>query len=96
MSKETPDIRDAALLYTRIRSDYAPQVGVLATDSPRVSALKRILARLDPADRAIYTLYVDIGSLRKLAHLLGVSRGSTAKEVTRIRKEILRQYEHFC
>lgn len=86
------DIRAAATAYRRMREEYEPQEGVFATDPPKVDRCKRILAGLDTADRAIFTLYSDIGSVRKLAALLGVSRGSAQKEVARIRNIIKERY----
>ena len=89
------DIRDAARTFVAMRQEYAPpEDGIFDTDTPRVAAAKRIVAGLDTADQALFVLYADTQSLRRVAKMLGVSRGSVHKEITRIRKTLLERYEH--
>lgn len=89
------DIKSAARIFVEMKAEYAPpEDTIFDRDEPRVSAVKRILAGLDTADRAIFTLYTDMQSLRKVADLIGVSKASVHKEVKRIQKQILREYEN--
>ena len=88
------DVRQAALMYSRMRAEYAPDGTIFDRDEPRVAACKRIVAELGlPGDRELFTLYTDLGSIRKLAALLGISRGSCHKEIRRIRKIVIDEYE---
>lgn len=89
------DIRTAARQFVRMRAEYTPpDDGIFDTDAPRVAAAKRIVAGLDTADQALFVLYADTQSIRKVAKMLGVSRGSVHKELRRIRNTILERYEH--
>lgn len=92
--KSQTDMTAAVVAYTKIRKDYDPVGGIFDEDSPRVAAVKRLVADLDAADRAIITLYTDIGSVRKVAALLGVSRSALHNEIKRIRQTILQRYDN--
>lgn len=93
MMTPSPDIRAVATAYTRMQKEYAYDDSIFSQDTPQVARLKKIIGELDTADRAIITLYADTQSLRKMSAMLGVSRGTIHKEITRIRKQILQRYE---
>lgn len=91
--RRTPDVSEALELYRAISRDYDPNPGIFNADPDRLRRVKWIVAyELAAADRAIIRLYAETGSLRKLARLLGISRGSAAKEVERIRRIIFDKY----
>lgn len=89
----TPDVSEAIELYQAISRDYDPEPGIFNAEPDRLRRVKWIVAHdLDEADRAIIRLYAETGSLRKLARLLRISRGSAEKEVERIRRIIMDKY----
>ena len=81
--------RKAARTYRDIREDYVYNDDIFNPEPERVRRCKEIIANeLAPADRVIITLYAELGSLRKLGRLLGVSHTTAAGEVRRIRNII--------
>lgn len=89
-----PDLRAVASNYTKIRQEYAFNPDIFCPDDTRVREVKRIIEGLDEADKTIFRLYADCGSIRELAKVLHISRGSVWKEVKRIKEQILREYEN--
>ena len=71
-----------------ILADYAFDDDIMCSDDERVRAVKLALSKLNEPDRIIFVLYVDIGSSRKLGKILGVSRSTVLKEITRIKSLI--------
>lgn len=86
---QTEDIRRIAEEFTRMRQEYAYNGTIFDKDGPKVRAAKLALSRLDVADQAIFILYAELGSIRKLGELLGISRGCAHKEIKRIRQELM-------
>lgn len=88
-------IQDEVRRYREIRDDYEWHPDIFDQDEERVSEVKRIITqKLSPVDRTIMLLYVDCQSLRKLGKRLGVSHMTCKKEIERIRRIIIREYEH--
>lgn len=89
MSKEEDVVKD----YLEIREDYAPDRSIFSEEPDKLRRVKEIIARLPPADRVLFVMYTDCGSLRKLAARFGISYVTLQKEIARIRKTILHQYD---
>lgn len=79
--------------YKAIREEYAFNPDVMCEDDPRVSRLKEIISQLSQVDRTIILLYADLQSYRKMGELMGLSHMTIRKEVLRIKKLILEQYD---
>lgn len=79
--------------YLEIREDYAPDRSIFSEEPDKLRRVKEIIARLPPADRVLFVMYTDCGSLRKLAARFGISYVTLQKEIARIRKTILKQYD---
>lgn len=88
-SMETPEhvlIRE----FREIRKDYAYDQSIFNDEDARVRRVKQvIMLELDPVDRVLFLMYVDCGSLRKLGKHFGVSHTTLAKEIRRIKQEII-------
>lgn len=89
MSKEEDVVKD----YLEIREDYAPDRSIFSEEPDKLRRVKEIIARLPPADRVLFIMYTDCGSLRKLAARFGISYVTLQKEIARIRKTILKAYD---
>jgi len=68
-----------------------PDESVAATDpQERVALLQRLIATLDPLNRAFLLLYLDDHSYREIADILGITETNVATKLSRL-KERLRQ-----
>ena len=86
---------DIVSIYRSIRPEYAFNPDIMTEDDERVSRLKWIIDnRLSVADKTIILLYAEIQSYRKLGRLMGLSHMTVRREVVRIKKIILDEYEH--
>lgn len=89
MSKEQELVKD----YRTISQDYKFNGDIFTQDDDRVAKVKYIVDnRLSQVDRTIILLYADCGSLRKLGQRMGLSHMTMRKEIVRIRKIILEEY----
>ena len=59
-------------------------------DDERVAILHRLIAMLDPLNRALLLLYLDDHSYREIADILGITETNVATKLSRL-KERLRQ-----
>jgi DNA-directed RNA polymerase specialized sigma24 family protein len=81
--------------FRMIKQEYAYNPDIFTTDDPRVARLKEIInTRLSQVDRTILLLYVDCQSYRKLGQKMGMSHMTMRREILRIKKIILEEYEH--
>ena len=79
--------------YREIKEDYAWHPDIMTKDDERVSKIKEIInTRLSVVDKTIILLYVDCQSYRKLGARLGVSHMTIRREVQRIKKIILEEF----
>lgn len=82
--------------YRQIKQEYAFDPSIFNPDEPRVARLKEIIeTKLSQADRTILLLYVDCQSLRKLGKKLNLSHMTCRREILRIKKIVLEEYERF-
>ena len=80
--------------YKTIREDYRYDGSIFSEEPERLARVKWIIDnRLSQVDRTLILLYADCLSLRKLGDRLGLSHTCVAKEIRRIRENILEQYE---
>lgn len=80
--------------YRATKDEYAFDASVFNEDDDRVRLVKRIISeKLSQVDRTIIVLYADCQSYRKLGKALGLSHMTVRKEVLRIRRIILDEYE---
>lgn len=68
--------------------DYKPDEDIMREYDDTMLYLKKALSNLDDADRIIFILYAEYGSLRKVGKQLGVSHSIIYKNISRIKKEI--------
>lgn len=87
--KEREVIRE----YREIALDYAFDPSIFNDEPDKVARVKKIISELPKVDRLLFLMYVDCGSLRKLAARLSISYVTLQKEITRIRRAILNQYD---
>lgn len=99
-AKRTPSTKSsgkpetAAVDYKRIAPDYAYDGTIFSEDTGRVAAVKYIINnKLTQVDRTIILLYTDCLSFRKLGKRLGFSHMTLRREVLRIKRIILDEYE---
>lgn len=72
----------------KIMNDYIPDEGIWREDDDTVYWLKKAMQHLEPADRVIFLLYCELGSLRLVGKVLGVSHSIIYKNIKRIRQEM--------
>lgn len=68
--------------------EYTASKGVFDEDDARVRRCKAALRRLSDADRRLFILYAETGSVRKLSHTLGVSKSTVQNRVSEIRRKL--------
>lgn len=54
----------------------------------RLQLLQRLIARLEPLDRALVLLYLEDRSHREIADILGLSEGNVATKISRLKQRI--------
>lgn len=68
--------------------DYKPDYSIWREDNDDMLLLKEALDNIDDADRIIFVLYCEWGSLRKVGKKLGVSHSIIYKNISRIKRQI--------
>ena len=90
MKTEKEVVRD----YRKIKEDYEWNPDIFTKDDERVGRVKEIInTKLSVIDKTIIILYADCQSYRKLGKRLGVSHMTIRREVQRIKKIIISEYE---
>ena len=81
--------------FRHIREEYAFSPDIMNPDDPRVYRLKHIIdTKLSQVDKTIILLYCDCLSYRKLGKKMNLSHMTIRREVMRIKKIILEEYNH--
>lgn len=92
MAKQT--IQEFRRDFKSIAEDYQYNADVMNPEPERVNLVKEIIhTRLTESERIVILLYADCHSYRKLGRRLGLSHGTVATEVRRIRTKILEAYK---
>ena len=71
-----------------VMKEYNPDESIWRDYNDDVLMLKQALKNLSDADRVIFVLYCEYGSLRKVGKQLGVSHSIIYKNITRIKREM--------
>lgn len=80
--------------FRKIKQEYTYNPDIMNEEDERLTRIKKIIdTKLSLADKTIILLYVDCQSYRKLGARLGVSHMTLRREVQRIKKIILKEYE---
>lgn len=81
--------------YRGIRQDYAYDPTIFNAEPDRIRRVKEIIAtRLSVPDRTLILLYAECQSYRKLGAKLGLSHTICRREILRIRRIILNEYQN--
>ncbi len=93
-NKGQDDVDGAVRDYMSIKKDYVYDPDMFSTEPGKTARLKWIIEhKLNDVDRTLIILYTDCQSTRKLGRRLGISHSLVAREIRRIRENILREYE---
>lgn len=80
--------------FKDIKEDYVFDPDIMNMEDERVHRIKEIINnKLSIVDKTLILLYVDCQSYRKLGARLGLSHMTCRKEIIRIKKIILKEYE---
>ena len=81
--------------YRQIKEDYKFNPDIMCPDDLRVSRIKEIIdTKLSQVDKTIILLYADCLSYRKLGRKMKLSHMTIRREVLRIKKIILEEYNN--
>ena len=81
--------------FRHIKEEYAWNPDIMCQDEPRVSRIKEIIdTKLSQVDKTIILLYADCLSYRKLGQKMHLSHMTIRREVMRIKKIILEEYNN--
>lgn len=81
--------------FRQIKQEYAYDPDIMSLDDPRVARLKEIIdTKLSQVDKTIILLYCDCLSYRKLGNKMHLSHMTIRREVIRIKKIILEEYNN--
>lgn len=70
-------------------NEYKPNYDIFSEDDEMMTAIKQAVQNLSDADRIIFILYCESGSLREVGKMLGVSHTTVYKTIKQIKKQIL-------
>lgn len=73
--------------------EYAFNSSPFSEDDVKVARLKFIISKLSQVDRTIIILYADCLSTRKLGKKMGMSHTTIRREISRIREQIIKEYQ---
>jgi RNA polymerase sigma-70 factor (ECF subfamily) len=68
--------------------DTADERGTDFEADERVRALQRVIAALDPLNRALLLLYLDERSVREISEILGLSETNVTTKISRLKQRI--------
>lgn len=81
--------------FRHIKKEYAYDPDIMCLDDLRVARLKEIIdTKLSQVDKTIILLYCDCLSYRKLGKKMNLSHMTIRREVIRIKKIILEEYNN--
>ena len=72
-----------------LMEEYKPNKGIWNEDDELIDGIKNAVNNLKDADRIIFILYCETGSLREVGKMLGVSHTTVFKCIKEIKKKIL-------
>lgn len=71
--------------------EYKPDYSIFTDDDDMMIKIKEAVQRLSDADRIIFILYCETGSLREVGKVLGVSHTTVFKCIKTIKDKILNE-----
>lgn len=81
--------------FRLIKQEYKYNPDIMSSDDTRVARIKEIIdTKLSQVDKTIILLYVDCQSYRQLGKKLNLSHMTCRREVIRIKKIILEEYNN--
>ena len=80
---------DRLTQFHLIEEEYTASRGVFDEDDVRVRCCKDALRGLSETDRCLFIHYADLGSVRKMSQILGVSKSTVQNRVAEIRRKII-------
>lgn len=81
--------------FRQIKEDYKWNPDIMCQDDPKVARVKEIIdTKLSQVDKTIILLYCDCLSYRKLGKKMHLSHMTIRREVIRIKKIILEEYNN--
>lgn len=83
----TPMIQLTPSQLKEVMNEYKYEVDYVNDDIETI-ILHQAIDNLPEADKIIFLLYAEMGSLRKVAKILGVSYATTRKAVNKIKEDI--------
>lgn len=85
--------KELARDYKSIREDFRFDADIFSTEDERSARLKWVLDnRLLEPERILLLLYIEAQSYRKLADRMGVAHQTIARNISRIRKKVIEEY----
>ena len=72
-----------------LMNEYKPDNSIWTDDDEQMIRIKQAVQNLSDADRIIFILYCETGSLRDVGKMLGVSHTTIFKTIKQIKKDIL-------
>lgn len=69
--------------------EYKPDNNIFTEDDDMMIKIKQSVQNLSDADRIIFILYCESGSLREVGKILGVSHTTVFKQIKEIKQRIL-------
>lgn len=80
----------------KVLNEYKPDESIWREYNEDMLLLKQAMNNLSDADRVIFVLYCEYGSLRKVGKKLGVSHSIIYKNITRIKREMYEYIKLNC
>ena len=80
-----------SIMITNIKElidEYKPDYSIFTDDDDLMIKIKEAVQNLSDADRIIFILYCETGSLREVGKILGVSHTTCFKTIKEIKKQI--------
>lgn len=94
-TRKEMDTNEVVKEFRQIKQEYAYDPDIMSPDDPRVARLKEIIdTKLSQVDKTIILLYCDCLSYRKLGKKMRLSHMTIRREVIRIKKIILEEYNN--
>lgn len=78
-------LKDIRKNIKELEDDLMPNDSIFNEEDVKMDGYKRLLRRLSVEDRTILLLYMELGSLRAVANILGVSHTLVFKKIKEIR-----------
>lgn len=81
--------------FNKIMEEYYPDNSIWCEDDERMKKIKHSILKLSDADRIIFILYCEKGSLREVGKILNVSHTTIFKVIKEIKNKILNDIDYY-